>query len=136
MSRRFHWTTFDLTSQLPEHWQPEIAAVAAADAEFADFPRTPFLSREAEDVHSISRGRLHAGDVQRPALAVPALPGLFLELARQVVPGEPVTAARDDRYGIVLNVQRGTTMRFECHVDSNPLTGLLFCTDHPAGAGR
>ena len=32
-------------------------------------------------------------------------------------------AARDDRYGVVLNVQRGTTMRFECHVDSNPLTG-------------
>jgi hypothetical protein len=51
----FHWTTFDLTSQRPEHWQPEIAAVAAADAEFADFPRTPSLSREAEDVHSISR---------------------------------------------------------------------------------
>jgi hypothetical protein len=24
-------------------------------------------------------------------------------------------------------------MRFECHVDSNPLTGLLFCTDHEAG---
>jgi 2OG-Fe(II) oxygenase superfamily len=33
----------------------------------------------------------------------------------------------------VLNVQQGTGMRFECHVDSNPLTGLLFCTDHPAG---
>ena len=42
-------------------------------------------------------------------------------------------AAADDRYGVVLNVQRGTKMRFECHVDSNPLTGLLFCTDH---AGR
>ena len=26
-------------------------------------------------------------------------------------------------------------MRFECHVDSNPLTGLLFCTDHQAGGG-
>ena len=26
-------------------------------------------------------------------------------------------------------------MRFECHVDSNPLTGLLFCTDHLAGEG-
>jgi hypothetical protein len=24
-------------------------------------------------------------------------------------------------------------MRFECHVDSNPLTGLLFCTEHQAG---
>jgi 2OG-Fe(II) oxygenase superfamily len=46
---------------------------------------------------------------------------------------EPVRPARDDRYGVVLNVQHGTTMRFECHVDSNPLTGLLFCTDHLAG---
>jgi hypothetical protein len=46
---------------------------------------------------------------------------------------EPVSAAQDDRYGVVLNVQRGTGMRFECHVDSNPRTGLLFCTDHQAG---
>ncbi len=60
--------------------------------------------------------------------------GYFLELAMAAC-AEPVAAARDDRYGIVLNVQRGTTMRFECHIDSNPLTGLLFCTDHPAGAG-
>ena len=26
-------------------------------------------------------------------------------------------------------------MRFECHIDSNPLTGLLFCSDHDLGAG-
>jgi hypothetical protein len=57
----------------------------------------------------------------------------FLELAKCAWDKEPVEPARDDRYGIVLNVQRGTTMRFECHVDSNPLTGLLFCTDHRAG---
>ena len=56
----------------------------------------------------------------------------FLKLAGQAC-AEPVAPARDDRYGIVLNVQRGTDMRFECHVDSNPLTGLLFCTDHQAG---
>ena len=36
---------------------------------------------------------------------------------------EPVEAAVDDRYGVVLNVQLGTKMRFECHVDSNPLSG-------------
>jgi hypothetical protein len=58
----------------------------------------------------------------------------FLELARKIG-GESVVPALDDRYGVILNVQRGTAMRFECHVDSNPLTGLLFCTDHPAGAG-
>ena len=58
--------------------------------------------------------------------------GEFLELAGLAC-AERVAAARDDRYGVVLNVQRGTTMRFECHLDSNPLTGLLFCTDHQAG---
>jgi hypothetical protein len=56
----------------------------------------------------------------------------FLTLASQVC-RERVVAAHDDRYGIVLNAQKGTDMRFECHVDSNPLTGLLFCTDHAAG---
>jgi hypothetical protein len=136
MSPRFHWTTFDLTTRLPEHWQPKITAVAAAGAEFADFPRTPSLSREAADVHSISRGRVHAGDLRRGLPWLYQLyRKLFLDLARQVIPGELVTAARDDRYGIVLNVQRGSAMRFECHVDSNPLSGVLFCTEHPAGAG-
>ena len=37
---------------------------------------------------------------------------------------------------MVLNVLRGSTMRFECHVDSNPVTGLLFFTSHPAGGGE
>jgi hypothetical protein len=130
----FRWTAFDVMSGLPGGWQQEIAA-AAMDADFRRFPRTPILSRESSDILHISRGRVHAGDVRRN------LPWLyefyrrsFLELA-QAACAEPVRPALDDRYGIVLNVQRGTGMRFECHVDSNPLTGLLFCTDHQAGAG-
>ncbi len=58
--------------------------------------------------------------------------GYFLELASETC-AERVVPALDDRYGVVLNVQDGTAMRFECHVDSNPLTGLLFCTEHLAG---
>jgi hypothetical protein len=57
---------------------------------------------------------------------------VFLDLAREAW-AEPVMAADDERYGVVLNVQRGTAERFECHIDSNPLTGLLFCTNHSAG---
>jgi 2OG-Fe(II) oxygenase superfamily len=123
-----------MTSQLPGDWQYEIAA-AAGDADFRRFPRTPILSRESPDILDVWRGRVHAGDVLRD------LPWLykfyrssFLELAQSTC-AEPVMPALDDRYGIVLNVQRGTGMRFECHVDSNPLTGLLFCTDQRAGAG-
>jgi hypothetical protein len=134
MPSGFRWTTFDLTSSLSGDWQQEIAATAA-DADFHEFPRTPILSREGRGVRHIYRGRVHADDVRRN---LPWLYRLyrkeFLDLAQQVL-DEPVIAARDDRYGIVLNVQRGTEMRFECHIDSNPLTGLLFCTDHLAGAG-
>ena len=132
MQARFRWTTFDVTGSLPPGWQQEIAAVAA-DADFREFPRTPVLSREEPSVESIPRGRVHADQVRdRLPWLYKAYRGEFLELAREAVQ-ERVLPARDDRYGVVLNVQQGTSMRFECHVDSNPLTGLLFCTDHQAG---
>jgi hypothetical protein len=129
---RFRWTTFDLNDSLPPGWQKNVFE-AAESADIRDFPRTPVLSRESPDVQQIARGRVHADQVRDH------LPWLYkayrneiLELANEVS-AEHVSAAHDDRYGIVLNVQRGTKMRFECHVDSNPLTGLLFCTDHASG---
>ena len=123
-----------MTSQLPADWQADVI-VAATEADFRDFPRTPLLSREGEQVAYVSRGRVHAHQVQQRLPWLCRLyRGHFLELAARTQ-RKPVRAAVDDRYGVVLNVQRGTAMRFECHVDSNPLTGLLFCTDHPAGAG-
>jgi hypothetical protein len=128
-------TPFDVADQFPEGWQEDITAVAA-EADFRDFPRTPFLSREAQDVTHITRGRVHAVQVQQ---RLPWLYKLyrdrFLELASQAW-DEPIEPAVDDRYGVVLNVQRGNRMRFECHVDSNPVTGLLFFSDHPAGGGE
>jgi len=135
MPLHFHWTTFDVTSYLPHGWREDIEEVCA-EADFRDFPRTPVLSREADNVTHITRGRVHADKVQQ---CLPWLYKLyrsdFLELATEAR-GEPIKAAFDDRYGVVLNVQRGNTMRFECHVDSNPVTGLLFFTDHPADGGE
>jgi hypothetical protein len=132
MPRRFHWITFDVGGSLPPGWEHEVRTAAEA-ADFRKFPRTPVLSREAPDVRSIPRGRVHADQVR---LRLPWLyryyRGAFLTLAREVC-AEPVMAAHDDRYGLVLNVQRGRSMRFECHVDSNPLSGILFCTDHVEG---
>jgi hypothetical protein len=132
MLSRFHWTTFDLNGTLPAQWLRDVSE-AAGDADFREFPRTPVLSREAADVLRIRRGRVHADQVGK------SLPWLhesyrtvFLELAREAR-AERVVAARDERYGVVLNVQRGTAERFECHIDSNPLTGLLFFTNHAAG---
>jgi hypothetical protein len=133
--RRFGWTAFDVASLLPGDWAGDITSVAAG-ADFRDFPRTPILSREAEDVAHITRGRVRADAVRR---RMPWLYHLyrndFRDLAEQAW-REPINAASDDRYGVVLNVQLGTEMRFECHVDSNPVTGLLFLTDHTDGGGE
>jgi hypothetical protein len=130
----FSWTTFDVSTRLPSGWQQDLG-VLADEADFRNFPRTPILSREAEHVTGIARGRVHAGQVRQGLSWLYQLyRGCFLELARATC-AERVVPARDDRYGVVLNVQHGTAMRFECHVDSNPLTGLLFCTDQPVGNG-
>ena len=130
----FQWTTFDVSEMFPPDWGVDVRKTTI-NADFRNFARTPVLSREARDVQHIHRGRVHADQVQE------GLPWLFefyrsdfLELAERVADG-PVVSARDDRYGVVLNVQQGPDMRFECHVDSNPLTGLLFCTDHGPGQG-
>jgi hypothetical protein len=134
MPSRFRWVTFDLNGRLPAGWQHDVRAVAA-EADFRDFPRTPILSREAPEVQRIPRGRVHAHEVRD------RLPWLywsyrteFLAMANEAY-AERVSAAADERYGVVLNVQLGRTMRFECHIDSNPLTGVLFCTDH-TGSGE
>jgi hypothetical protein len=133
-SLSFDWTEFDVSDQLPEGWRHQVMA-ATAEADCRDFPRTPVLSREAHDVERIVRGRVHADQVRQ---SLPWLCQLyredFLKLAASIS-AEPVMLASDERYGVVLNVQLGTAMRFECHIDSNPLTGLLFLTDHERDAG-
>jgi len=60
--------------------------------------------------------------------------GIFKELAQRMCIDE-LLAAQCDRYGVMLNVVRGNQMRYVCHVDSNPLAGLLYVTDHAPGTG-
>jgi 2OG-Fe(II) oxygenase superfamily len=135
MSVSFSWSAFDVTDRLPQGWQQDISEIVG-EADIRDYPRTPVLSREAGDVLTIRRGRVRADMVQQRLQWLYKLYRAdFLELAA-IARAESIKAAFDDRYGVVLNVQRGKDMRFECHVDSNPVTGLLFFTEHPRGGGE
>ncbi|MGW5744580.1 2OG-Fe(II) oxygenase [Amycolatopsis sp. NPDC003861] len=60
--------------------------------------------------------------------------GEFLSLAGRVT-SEPVSVATRDKIAVNLNIQHGKSMRYEAHVDSNPVEGLLYVTDHPIGSG-
>ena len=127
MSSRFQWITFDVNGLLPPRWQEDVRELAI-DADFHKFPKTPVVSREAAHVTHISRGRVHADQVRlRLSWLHELYTHEFLELAREAWT-ECAVPAHDSRYGLVLNVQRGTSMRFECHVDSNPLTA---CSSAP-----
>jgi hypothetical protein len=56
-------------------------------------------------------------------------------LLAETTTDETIVTASRDRVAVNLNVQRGSSMRYEAHVDSNPVEGLLYVTDHPAGSG-
>jgi hypothetical protein len=54
---------------------------------------------------------------------------LFLEIASAAV-GTKLDVSHTPTNGININVLRGKGSRYEWHVDSNPVTGLLFLTTH------
>jgi len=133
--KRFRSTSFDVDTLLPPGWQKDVLDVARTRRHERVLVPTSVTSREASNELRIPVMTVGGLDVRAelPWLAE-LYEGLFLELGQQCV-AEPLSTAVDDRYGVVLNVQVGTAMRYECHVDSNPLEGLLYVTGHPKGSG-
>lgn len=58
----------------------------------------------------------------------------LLELANESTKGK-YSIAMNEKIGVNINYLSGEGSRYEWHVDSNPLTGLLFVTTHPKGSG-
>jgi hypothetical protein len=136
---QFGWHTFDVGTQLPRGWDQEIAAIA----------RSCKVYKELVSGHSVT-SREASPDVVVPVFTVDGtviarrLPwlaqlyhGLFRELAQRAFPAEKIMTAQGVQYGLNLNVQhRGVGMvRYECHVDSNPVQGLLYTASRLPGTG-
>jgi hypothetical protein len=133
--KRFHWISFDVNDLLPSGWQYEVRDLAARHRTSRELVPTSVTSRESPTVAKVPVMTVGGLVVkERLPWLYDLYRGLFLELAQQCSP-EPLVTARDDRYGAVLNVQEGAAMRYECHIDSNPVEGLLYCTSHVPGCG-
>lgn len=134
-SSPFQWATFDVSSRLAPRWADDLLDIAKKYAVHKELRPTSVTSRE------------HSRDLRIPVLTVggvtlraqaPWLDRLyrteFLQLGRSTI-AETLYPAEDQRYAINLNIQRGQGMRYECHLDSNPIEGILYATTHPPGQG-
>jgi hypothetical protein len=135
----FAWHSFDLDQQLrlqqADNWAEEIQSFAVASLKKTPIVPRSTTSREA-DRNAVIQAAVVDGVVIKQRL--PWLYRLyrtdFLALASRAT-GQRLLCASNDLYGVNLNVQIGTEMRYECHVDSNPVQGMLYVTAHDAASG-
>jgi hypothetical protein len=134
MADAFWWREFDVRHLLPGSWQAEVVGVALSRARPHIIVPRSVTSREEDNNLRLPVLTVGGETIKEelPWLAE-LYSGRFRDLGQQCVQ-EPISTASQWRYAINLNVQKGE-MRYECHVDSNPLQGLLYVTDQPFGSG-
>jgi len=131
----FKYQEFNVNEFLPSSWREDISHLVEK------FSVSQVLSAKSVTSRETSR------DVTVPTFIVDGncikarMPwlydlyrGFFRDMGQKCVT-EPLSTAREPVYGVNLNIQRGSKMRYECHVDSNPLQGILYVTTHPKGTG-
>jgi hypothetical protein len=127
--------TADVCAALPSGWVDRIRQLARERAEHRELVPTSVTSREDAAVRAVPVLTVAGDEI---ALELPWLQELYEHLFREIaeaVFAQPVATASVSSYGINLNIQRGSSMRYESHVDSNPISGLLYVTNHPPGCG-
>lgn len=121
---------------LPPYWQEDITECVAKYREWRYLSGESMTSRQrqlgsaADFVVGVADGKVVAREL--PWL-IDLYRGRLLGLANNMSLGSYVCSddERSSINGNVLPVGSG----YEWHVDTNPLTGLLFVTEHPAGSG-
>lgn len=134
-NKKFKWTEFDLSGYISTDLCEEIIDYSLKNAVFKVLLPCSVTSRESSDVKEVTTYTVDGDSIRKDLPYLFELyAGVILENAQKLV-NEPVSLAKKDIYAINLNVQKGMSMRYECHVDSNPLQGVLNITTHKKGHG-
>jgi len=131
----FWYKEFDIQAQLPDNWVDLIMNVALQNAVAKTLISSSITSREISKNEQIPVLTVGGHTINEE---LPWLNKLYTGLIRdkaQTFTSEPVSIAKNIKYAINLNIQKGSMMRYECHVDSNPIAALLYVTSHPPGTG-
>jgi hypothetical protein len=119
---------------LPPRWEEEILAaveIGAADALLQGGGMTSLESAGTDIPYRLLDG---IEVKQRLPWLVDLYRGPLTALASRAS-GHAMVPSCSDRTGVNVNALDGPGGRYELHVDSNPVTGLLFVTGHDAGSG-
>jgi len=138
-SQPFLWHSYDLSGWLDAahgpKWAEEIVTLAKSAMK-----RTPIVPRSTTSREGDRDSVIQAAVVDGLRIKE-SLPWLyrhyraeFAQLAARAS-GSRVMCAVNDLYGVNLNIQTGREMRYECHVDSNPVQGMLYVTPHDSISG-
>lgn len=135
MEKNFKWYEFDINDKLPIGWAEEVINLANIKAKLIILTPKSITSRESDLNEKIETYIVDGFTIKEN---LPWLYDLyqnfFYEMAKKCI-SEPLYIANNTLYAINLNIQKGAKMRYECHVDSNPLQGLLYVTTHLKGTG-
>lgn len=136
LSNHFPIFRFDLRPWLPPDWEEHVCDFAVIYGELSYLDGRSVTSRQHE-FGMTADGLVGIAVGEIIALELPWLFKLYqttiLQLANELEIGR-YTVASDLRSAINVNILPACS-QYEWHIDSNPLTGLLFVTEHPLGTG-
>ncbi len=120
---------------LPENWAAQILKVAENDSYLVKLDGKSSTSREPKDTDG-AEVFVVEGDIiaQKLNWLHNLYQNEFLEFANANFIGS-YDYAKNIKSGTNINLLKGKNARYEWHVDSNPLTGVLFVTTHNKGDG-
>ncbi|MFJ2060680.1 2OG-Fe(II) oxygenase [Streptomyces sp. NPDC087908] len=124
----FNWHVYDIASMLPLGWDTELLNLAREKAVRRSFRPTMSTARETAGseipMESVDGEQLHA----EASWIYTLYEGWFRSLASRLTQESLHTTSTLNR-ALSLNILRGDGERYPCHVDSNPMQGLLYLTD-------
>lgn len=130
------FAAFDLedTGLLPAGWREDVVRVASTRVRSAELKGGAPAS--LEPIGTLIRYGLVDGEVVGEEL--PWLARLYADLADDLasrVAGRSILTSDKVINGVNINVLQGVGSRYESHLDTNPLTGLIFATTHAEEEG-
>jgi len=128
----FRYAEFNIleTSWLPQSWDEQILEVSTLYSKCIHLDGKSSTSREPVDTQGVNCNVV-SGEIvyQKIRWLYDLYRNQFAELAFRVNEGE-ILLSTEINTGVNINVISGMGARYEWHIDTNPLTGILFVTSH------